>query len=181
MEFLLIGFGILIFSVVIPVTLSLTGSAGIVIAILGAVIAALVAGIGSSKGVSMVGEAASAVVTEDPSKFGPLLLLQALPGTQGLYGLLAAFLVLNKLGILSGQLVELSITQGVIIFAACLPTAIVGYFSALLQAKVAVAGVNMVAKRPGEVVKGMTFAAMVETYAVLAVLVSALIILFLPV
>ncbi len=147
---------------------------GMAIALFGAVLAAALAGIGSAKGVGIVGEAASGVVTEDPNKFGQVLLLQVLPGTQGLYGLLIAFLVLLKVGIVGGEAVDVSIAAGINIFLSCLPIAIVGLISAIAQGRAAAAGVNIVAKRPDQVSKGMTFAAMVETYAVLALLVSFL-------
>ena len=147
---------------------------GMAIALLGAVLAAALAGIGSAKGVGLVGEAAAGVVTEDPNKFGQVLLLQVLPGTQGLYGLLIAFLVLLKVGIVGGGAVEVSVAAGINIFLSCLPIAIVGLLSAIAQGRAAAAGVNIVAKRPDQVSKGMTFAAMVETYAVLALLVSFL-------
>ena len=62
------------------------------LAILGAALAAILAGMGSAKGVSMVGEATSGLLTEDPSKFGKALILEALPGTQGIYGLIVAFI-----------------------------------------------------------------------------------------
>jgi len=147
---------------------------GMAIALLGAVLAAALAGIGSAKGVGIVGQAAAGVVTEDPNKFGQVLLLQVLPGTQGLYGLLIAFLVLLKVGIVGGAAVDVSMAAGINIFLSCLPIAIVGLISAIAQGKAAAAGVNIVAKRPDQVSKGMTFAAMVETYAVLALLVSFL-------
>ena len=147
---------------------------GMSIALTGAVLAAALAGIGSAKGVGIVGQAAAGVVTEDPNKFGQVLLLQVLPGTQGLYGLLIAFLVLLKVGIVGGGGVEVSLEAGINIFLSCLPIAIVGLLSAISQGRAAAAGVNIVAKRPDQVSKGMTFAAMVETYAVLALLVSFL-------
>ena len=125
----------------------------------------------------MVGEAASGLLTEDPSKFGKVLILQALPGTQGIYGLITAFLIVFKLGLL-GTPVELGTGEGVYFLMAALPIAVVGYYSALKQAKVAVAGVNLISKRPDEVGKAITSAALVETYAIFAVLVSLLLVLF---
>ena len=128
----------------------------------GAALASLFAGIGSAKGVGIAGEAAAGVVSEDPNKFGQVLLLQALPGTQGIYGL-------------GGDgMMELTVVQGAEIFAACLPIAFVGLISGISQGKAAAAGVMLVGKRPSELAKGMLFAAMVETYAVLALLVSFL-------
>ena len=151
-------------------------STGLVIAVTGAVLAALVAGIGSAKAVGMVGEAAAGVVAEDPAKFSKVLVLQLLPGTQGLYGLLTAVLELSQLGVLGGNPASLTIAQGIAYFCACMPIMIVGYFSAIAQARAAVAGVNIVAKNPSQSSKALTMAAMVETYAILALLVSILVI-----
>ena len=147
------------------------------IALLGAGIAAGLAGMGSAKGVGIVGEAAAGMLTEDPSKFGKALILQALPGTQGIYGLITALLILFKMGILSGNVLQLSVAQGAYFLMASLPIAVVGYYSAIKQAKVAVAGVSLIAKRPKEVGKAITSAALVETYAIFAVLVSLLLVL----
>jgi V/A-type H+-transporting ATPase subunit K len=147
---------------------------GNVLAIIGAALAVLLAGIGSARGVGIVGEAAAGLVTEDPNKFGQTLLLQALPGTQGIYGLLTAFVILNKVGIVGGTIKELTTVQGFLFLAAALPVAIVGYFSAIYQGRTAAAGVGVIAKRPEELAKAITFAAMVETYAVLALLASIL-------
>lgn len=147
---------------------------GTTLAMLGAALAALLAGTGSAIGVGIAGEAAAGVLTEDPNKFGQTLLLQALPGTQGIYGLLIAFLIMSKIGLLSGVLVELSLQQGFMIFISALPIAIVGYFSAIAQARAAVASIGIIARRPEEIAKGMTYPAMVETYAVLSLLVSFL-------
>jgi V/A-type H+-transporting ATPase subunit K len=151
-------------------------STGLAIAIIGAVLAALVAGIGSARGVGMVGEAAAGVVAEDPSKFSKVLILQLLPGTQGLYGLLTTVLVLSQLGVLSGAPLSLTVAQGFGYFGACMPIMIVGYFSAIAQARAAVAGVGIVAKNPSQNGKAITMSAMVETYAILALLVSILVV-----
>ena len=151
-------------------------STGLVIAVFGAVLAALVAGLGSAKAVGMVGEAAAGVVAEDPSKFSKVLVLQLLPGTQGLYGLLTAVLALSQLGVLGGSALELTVAQGFAYFGACLPITVVGYLSAIAQARTAVAGVGIVAKNPSQNGKAITMAAMVETYAILALLVSILVI-----
>lgn len=147
---------------------------GQVFALFGAALAVLLPGIGSARGVGIVGESAAGVVTEDPGKFGQTLLLQALPGTQGIYGLLTGFLVMSRTGLIGGNMVALTNFQGLMVFAACLPIAIVGLLSAIYQARAAAAGVGIVAKRPEELAKGITFAAMVETYAVLALLASIL-------
>lgn len=150
------------------------------LALLGAALATALAGMGSAKGVGMVGEAASGLLTEDPSKFGKVLIMQALPGTQGIYGLITAFLIVFKIGVL-GTPVELTVGQGAYFLMAALPIAIVGYYSALRQARVAISGINLISKRPDEVGKAITSAALVETYAIFAVLISLLLVLFAPV
>ena len=145
-------------------------------ALLGAAMAAL-AGIGSAIGIGIAGEAAAGVVSEDPNKFGQVLVLQALPGTQGIYGLLIAFIILLKVGLLGGDgMVEITVSQGAYIFASSLPVGLVGIFSAIAQGKAAAAGIMLVGKKPSELAKGMIFAAMVETYDVLALLISFLMI-----
>ena len=85
---------------------------GIVWALLGAAISVALAGIGSAIGVGTAGRAAAGVVTEDPDKFAKVLLLQLLPGTQGIYGLLVAFLALSKVGILGGGVADISLETG---------------------------------------------------------------------
>ncbi len=147
---------------------------GTAFAIFGAAIAAVLSGMGSARGVGLVGEAGAGVITEDPTKFGKVLILQILPGTQGLYGFLTAFLLLVRINVLSGEYVPLSISKGLMLFAACLPIAIVGYFSAIAQGRAAASGVGIVAKRPDQSGKSIIMAAMVETYAVLTLLVSLL-------
>ena len=146
---------------------------GIVYAVLGAVLAALLSGMGSAKGVGMGGQAAAGVVTEDPGKFGKVLILQLLPGTQGIYGLLIAFVTLSQIGVLGGSS-DISLAKGLLYLAACLPMAIVGYFSAIAQAKASVSSIGIVAKKPEQFGKAMIFPAMVETYAILALLISIL-------
>ncbi len=145
---------------------------GMVLAVLGAACAAGFAGIGSAKGVGLVGEAGSGLLTEEPNLFGKVLILQILPGTQGLYGFLVALLVFIKTGLLSGSPVDLTWTQGLYFFAACLPITIAGYFSAIYQGRVAASGISMIAKKSDQTAKAMTLSALVETYAVLALLIS---------
>ena len=109
---------------------------GLFFAILGAALAALLAGAGSARGVGMAGQAAAGVVTDQPDMFGRVLILQLLPGTQGIYGLLIAFVAMNNLGIMSGNPeVSCSLLKGLAYLGACLPMAIVGYISAINQAK----------------------------------------------
>lgn len=146
---------------------------GIVFALTGAALASLMAGIGSAIGVGKAGQAAAGVVSEDPASFSKVLIMQLLPGTQGIYGLLIAFITLGQIGILGGDM-YLSVPKGLLYFAACLPIAFVGLWSGVSQGRAAASGIMMVAKKPDQMSKGIIFAAMVETYAILALLVSIL-------
>lgn len=147
---------------------------GTLLALIGAAVAVILAGMGSAYGVGIAGQAASGVVTEDPEKFVKVLIVQLLPGTQGIYGLLVAFISLSRVGVLSGAPLALDTTTGLMMFAACLPIAIVGLVSAMHQSKCAVAAIGILAKKPDELVKAMILPAMVETYAILALLISIL-------
>ena len=147
---------------------------GIVYALLGAAVAVLLAGAGSAIGVGVAGQAAAGVVTEDPGKFAKVLILQLLPGTQGIYGLLVGFIVLSKVGLLGGGAAQISVQTGLMILAACLPIGVVGLISGMHQGKTAVASIGIVAKKPDQFAKSMLFPAMVETYAILALLISIL-------
>ena len=149
------------------------GNLGIVFALTGAALAALLAGIGSAIGVGIAGEAAAGVITEDPNKFSKVLVLQLLPGTQGFYGLLIGFITLTQICIMGGD-PNVSVAKGLLYLAACLPMAFVGLWSAMKQGKASVASIGLVAKRPEQFGKAMIFPAMVETYAILALLISIL-------
>ncbi len=141
---------------------------GFMLILLAAATAAGFAGAGSAIGTGMVGQAAAGVTAEDPNKFGLLLVLQALPGTQGFYGFVGMFLILGKL--VGVETTSISVSQGLSTIFAALPVGLVGFVSAIYQAKVCVGGVNLVAKRPQEVAKAMVFGAVVETYAILGLI-----------
>ena len=145
---------------------------GIVYALLGAALATFLAGSGSAIGVGMGGRAAAGVLTEKPELFAKVLILQLLPGTQGIYGLLVAFVVLGKVGILGGT--APSAEQGLLFLAACLPIGVAGLISAIHQGKTSVASISLLAKRPDSFGRAMLLPARVETYAILALLISLL-------
>ena len=147
---------------------------GLVYALLGAAAAVFLAGAGSALGVGIAGQAASGVVTEDPSKFAKVLVMQLLPGTQGIYGLLVGFITLSKIGLLGGGAAELTPQTGLLILAACLPVGIVGLISGKSQGQCSAAAIGIIAKKPDQFGKAMLFPAMVETYAILSLLISIL-------
>jgi len=152
---------------------------GMVFALLGVVIAVVLAGIGSSKGVGAASEAAAAVISDDPSKFGKLLVLQLLPGTQGLYGLIVGVMVLLNIGVLGGEAIT-DLATGLAYFMACLPIGLAGYFSAKAQGRVCVTGVNLTAKRPEESSKAIVSASLIELYALLGFITSFLTVINIP-
>ncbi len=148
----------------------MTEFGGVFFAGLGAAFAVLFSGIGSAKGLSIVGEAASGMIIEEPEKFGRSLILQLLPGTQGLYGFVIGLLVLGRLNI------DMSLAEGLYIFASCLPVGFVGWQSAISQGKTAAAGIAILAKNEEHATKGIIYAVMVETYALLAFVTSLILV-----
>lgn len=146
---------------------------GTVLAVLAAALATLLSGIGSANGVGMAGEATAALTVEDPDKFGKALVLQLLPGTQGLYGFVIGFFIYQQ--IIGGD--AITFEKGLYLLMAALPVAIVGYKSAQRQARVAIAGVNILAKNEDEFVKGVVYSVMVELYAILGFVISLLLVL----
>ena len=146
----------------------LAQNGGVVFGILGAALAVLLAGIGSARGVQMAGEAAAGLVIDEPEKFGKAMVLQLLPGTQGLYGFVIGLFIMFKLR------VDMSLIEGLYYVMVSLPVGIVGLKSAYYQAKVAVAGINILAKNEEHQTKGIILSVMVETYAILAFAMSFL-------
>jgi V/A-type H+-transporting ATPase subunit K len=120
----------------------------------------------------MTGVAAAAVSAEDPKKFSKLFVLEVLPGTQGIYGFVAGFLILIGTGLLGGGL-EAGIV-GLAVLAAAVPAILQG-FTAYAQGKVATAGVSAVAKRPEIFGQSIMYTVMVELYAILGLLATILI------
>ena len=149
---------------------------GIAIALTGAAVATFMTGIGSSIGLGIAGKSATGVLSEKPERYGLMTILVVLPSTQGIYGFVIGLFVMLKLNMFGGGLEGgLGIVKGLELFAACLPVAISGMFSAIHQGKTCAAGILMAAKRPEMGVKaGVVYAALVEFYAILGFLVSLL-------
>lgn len=151
---------------------------GLAIGLLGAGLAACMAGAGSGIGTGIAGQAGAGLVTQDPSKFGKAMILQVVPGTQGLYGLVVFFVAIMNMGLLDGTAADLTFVEGCRYFAACLPIAIGGLVSAIAQGKVAAASVNLLANNPDHWAKGMILCITVEFYAILSLLASMMMLLF---
>lgn len=150
---------------------------GLAIGLLGAGLAACLAGAGSGVGTGIAGEAGAGLVSEDPSKFGKVMILQVIPGTQGLYGLVIWFFALFVLGVFGGGIRQLSATQGLTVLISCLPMAIGGYRSAVYQGRVAAASIQMAARQPDDWSKGIILCVVVEFYAILSLLASILLLM----
>ena len=146
---------------------------GLALSMAGVAVAVLLGGIGSAWGVAIAGEAASGVLTEDPDKFGRLLVMVALPGTQGFYGFLGGFYIMMKIGLLTGA-TPVSFASGLMLFFAALPVGVTGFVSGIYQGKAAASGIHLIAKRPEEMGKAIIIPAMVETYAVIGLLATIL-------
>lgn len=147
---------------------------GTAVALLGAALAVGLPCSGSATGVGMVGQAGAGAVSVDPGKFSRALVLQILPGTQGLYGLVIWFFALMKLGFFSGGLQQLSMEMGLKFFGACMPVAIGGLVFGMVQGRLCAGGLSLVAKKPNELSKSIILAIMMEFYAILALLASFL-------
>ena len=150
---------------------------GVGLAFLGAGLAAGMCCVGSARGTGIAGEAATGLLSENPEHFSKCLILQVIPGTQGLYGLVTWFFALFTIGAFSGGIQELTITQGLTVLVACLPCAMGGYRSAIYQGRVAAASMNMAAKQPDDWSKGIILCVVVEFYAILSLLASILLLM----
>ena len=154
----------------------LFGGSGL--ALLGASLAVALCCIGSAKGTGMVGEAAAGLVSEDPDASTKCLVLQVLPGTQGLYGLVVWFFALIQMGMMDGSAAGLSVVEGFRYFAACMPMALGGLLSAIAQGRVAAGSINILAKKPDDWSKGLILCGIVEFYAILSLLASMLMLMW---
>lgn len=138
----------------------------------GAVISAVFGFAGSAIGMGYAGQAGAGVASEKPELFGKILLMQALPGSQGIYGLVGAFLILNFSGVLGGGGEAISVATGLLYLMAGLPIGISGLFSGIFQGLVSASGISMIAKDESLTAKAMILSAMVETWAIFGVLIS---------
>ena len=139
---------------------------GLIFGSIGIFFAVALAGAGSAKGVGMAGEAAAGVVIDEPEKFGKSLVLQLLPGTQGLYGFVIGLFILFRLK------TDTPVNTGFMYMVSGAVVGLAGLISAISQGKVSVAGINILAKNEEQQAKGIIYAVMVELYAILAFAIS---------
>ena len=153
---------------------------GLALALLGSGLAVGLSCVGSAEGTGIAGEAGTGLLCEDPSKSGKVMVLQLLPGTQGLYGMVVWFFALirmNFMGNAAAVAGSMTVQQGLAFFAACMPMAIGGLLSAIAQGRVAAGSINILAKKPDDWSKGLILCGIVEFYAILSLLASMLMLL----
>ena len=145
-------------------------------ALLGAASASILGGCGSAIGITIASAVVSGIVSEDSEKFGRLLPIAAMPGTQGIYGFIGAILVAVLWNLLGGNAIKSGI-EGFQIFLACQPVAWLCFVSAIYQGKTGASAAGIVARRSEDSGKALIFPALVETYAVLSLIVTILLLL----
>ena len=138
--------------------------------LLGVSLCVLLCGVGSAMGLKKTGQAAAGILSEDPKKFSKALVLVVLPATQGIYGFVFGIIAMSSCA------AGMTVAQGLQIFFASLPLAIVGLISAKHQGSTAASCIHAVAKKESLSGKLILFPAMVETYAILALVISLLLI-----
>jgi len=148
------------------------------LAVCGGAFVSSLGGMGSAIGIWLVARVATGVLSENPEKFGGLLTLSILPGTQGIYSFVLSFMVIMKLGMLGGTPAALTLEQGLRILMVCIPIGVIECVSAIYQGKVAAAGVPLVAKRSEQVGQVMTLAVLVEMYALFGLILGIFYIMF---
>lgn len=145
---------------------------GLILGILGAAVATILGGIGSSYGLGYAGQAASGALSEDPDKFGVIFPIQALPGSQGIFGLLVGFLILVKIGVLGAVTGEMTTMRGIYALICALPVGVVGVVSGIWMGKACTSSIQLVSRKPSEFGKAIIAPALIETYAVFGLLMS---------
>ncbi len=85
-----------------------------------------------------------------------------------------AIMIMTKVGVLGGAAASISFEQGLALLAAGIPIGLVGIWSGIAQGKAAAAGIMLVSKKDGKLGQAIIYAVMVETYAILAFIVSFL-------
>jgi len=140
---------------------------------IGAVFAAALGAIGSGIGIARTTSHAGGILSEKPELFGKMLVIMALPGTQGFYALVVMFLMLQFFGFVSGN-PDVSIGKGLAALVVGIVIGIVEFKTALDQAHSALGALDLTGKRPEESGRAILLPALVETYAILGLLAGVL-------
>jgi len=150
---------------------------GIGLAMVGAIAAVMLGCIGSARGIRIAAGQAAGVMSEKPELFGRLLILMALPGTQGFYSFIVAIMIALRSGLMEGK-VTVSPPLGLALLAIGVCAGVSEYRSAIYQGETSAASISLTAKRPSEAGRSILLPALVETYAVLTLLASILLVIW---
>ena len=134
----------------------------IAIGAVGVALSLILSGIGSAFGLYKTGSAAAGVLAEDGKKFSKIIVLALLPATQGIYGFVLSVMQYSKLN------ADLTTMGGWILFGATVAMGISGMASGMLQGKAAASCICAVGKNSAGSGKYVLFPAMIEFYAILA-------------
>lgn len=150
-------------------------------AVFGAMLAVMFGCIGSAVGIRIASSQAAGVLSEKPELFGKLLVLMALPGTQGFYGFICSIFIAQQIGLIESmnKAITLSPQAGIGLLFVGFGVGLVQLFSSINQGITSAASINLVGKRPDEGGRAILFPALVETYAVVALLIGILMITWL--
>lgn len=146
---------------------------GMGLCVLGGMLAVGLGGIGSAQGIRIASGQGAGVMSEKPELFGKLIVLIALPGTQGIYGLVTFIMIANQIG-LTGDTVNVSMLSGLAMLAIGFGAGLVYWKSAVYQGETSAACISLVAKKPEEMGRAIILPALVEGYAVFALLAAIL-------
>lgn len=141
--------------------------------ILGCALAIGITGISSAIGLALAGSSAVAVTAEKPNLFGKCLVLQVLPMTQSVYGLLTAILLMMGVGLLGGEPKAVTPLVGMGAVWIGLAVGLTG-ISAINQGMVASSSISAVGRNPDVAARGIIYTVMPETIAIFGLLVGIL-------
>lgn len=145
---------------------------GLTLSSLGALLAVVLGGLGSSLGIRTAGQKAAGVLAEKPNLFGTLIVLTALPGSQGIYGLLIAIMILSNTGVMGGEIVEMTTQSGLNFLLAGITIGLLGLASAALQSKVVASAIGALARDESVAGGAIILSVLIETYAIFGLLIA---------
>ena len=155
----------------------------------------MLGGLGASNGLHISGAQMAGALSEKPDLFGKLLVIMALPGTQGIYAFVLAITgmmimefnkvvsvttidPITKIETIKKVAVTISAGKGIVLFICFILIGIVQYVSAIYQGKNSAAAINMVTKQPEKAGAAILIPALVETYAILAFVAGFILLIF---
>ena len=145
----------------------------------GAIMAVGLACVGSARGISTGASQAAGILSEKPELFGKLFILTSLPGTQGFYGLVMAFFIALRTGMMAPEENIVGPMVGVAMLFVGLFMGLAEWKSAAFQGETCAACINWTSKRPEDSGRAIILPVLVETYGVVALIIGVVLTLFL--